>query len=80
MGYRAVRGSRSSQLDRDGVIFLGHRDRLWLSRPAGVRFAAAARGRSLNLQCEVEERTDCATAEVGIDLGLATLATFSTCA
>ena len=57
---------------------------LWLSRPVEgeIRcgsFAQDARGRwYLNLDMEVREDRNCGTSEIGIDLGLRTLATLST--
>ena len=72
-------------LQGDAVIFLGRRYRLWLSRPiAGehsLRLALLedARGRwYLNLQVEVPEDREHGTGEVGIDLGLKSLAALST--
>jgi len=76
--------ARSIQIRGDQAIFLGRNYRLWLSRPIeGVirtgSFAEDARGRwYLNLQIEIAEQQNCGEAEVGIDLGLKTLATCST--
>jgi enoyl-CoA hydratase/carnithine racemase len=85
----SIRGELAAQAAKgryeDGKArFLGREYRLWYSRQAGGEiksgcFAQDARGRwYLNLQVEVEERDDRGTGEVGIDLGLSTLATLST--
>lgn len=84
LGWVPFQAARAIKLDGDVAVFLGRRYRLWYSRPVEGRiksgcFAQDARGRwYLNLQVEVEERADCGSGEVGIDLGLATLATLST--
>src|SRR6516165_3867580 len=84
LGWIPFQAARAIKLDDDAVIFLGRRYRLWYSRPAADKvrcgcFAADACGRwYLNLQCEVEEQTDCGSDEIGIDLGLNTLAATST--
>lgn len=84
LGWVPFQAARAIRLDVAAAVFLGRRYRLWLSRPVDGRiksgcFAQDAAGRwFLNLQVEVEERTDCGAGEVGIDLGLATLATLST--
>jgi putative transposase len=84
LGWVPFQAARAIKLNGSDALFLGRGYRLWLSRPiegeikAGC-FSADTKGRwYLNLQCEVEERTDCGGDEVGIDLGLATLATLST--
>jgi putative transposase len=83
LGWIPFQAARAIKLDGDAAIFLGRRYRLWHSRPVDGEikcgcFAADARGRwYLNLQCEVEEHTDCGALEVGIDLGLKRLATLS---
>ncbi|MDE2052041.1 MAG: transposase [Gammaproteobacteria bacterium] len=65
-------------------MFLGRRYRLWLSRPMDGRilcgcFAEDARGRwHLNLQVEVAQDREHGLGEIGIDLGLNSLATLST--
>lgn len=84
LGWVPFQAARAIKLDGDAALFLRRRYRLWYSRPLGGEikcgcFAADARGRwYLNLQCEVEERADCGVGEVGIDLGLTTLAALST--
>src|SRR3954451_10426795 len=84
LGWVPFQAARAINL-RDGKVrFLGREYRLWYSRPVEGEiksgcFAQDARGRwYLNLQVEVAKRDDCGTAEVGIDLGLSTLATLST--
>jgi putative transposase len=83
LGWIPFQAGRAIKIDGDTAIFLGRRYRLWLSRPIGGTikcgcFAADREGRwYLNLQCEVEGVADCGRAEIGIDLGLATLATAS---
>jgi putative transposase len=84
LAWIPFQAARAIKLDDDTVIFLGRRYRLWYSRPAEGKircgcFAADTGGRwYLNLQCEVEEQTDCGSDEIGIDLGLKTLAATST--
>ena len=84
LGWIPFQAPRAIRLDGDGVVFLKHRYRLWLSRPVeGVikagNFAEDARGRwYLNLHVEVAEHQDCGPGGVGLDLGLTTLATCST--
>jgi len=71
------------KMDGDTATYYGHRFRLWLSRPIeGViksgNFSQDARGRwYCNLACEVEEKIYCGDGEIGIDLGLKTLAACS---
>lgn len=75
---------RAIRMDGDAVVFLKRRYRLWLHRPidgeiCSGSFAQDARGHwYLNLQVEVSEDRACGTDEVGIDLGLKTLAALST--
>ena len=70
-------------MDRDAVIHLKRRYRFWDSRPidGDIRcgsFAQDARRRwYLNLQVEVGTDEHCGAGEVGIDLGLKTLASMS---
>ncbi len=84
LGWIPFQAARAVQIDGNGVTFLARRYRLWLSRPVEgtVRcgsFSQDARGRwYLNLQVEVPTEQDCGTGEVGIDLGLKSLATLST--
>ncbi|MGH8287170.1 MAG: RNA-guided endonuclease InsQ/TnpB family protein [Steroidobacteraceae bacterium] len=84
LGWVPFQSARAIQLDRDAVVFLGKRYRLWLSRPVdgttrAGSFARDARGNwYLNLQVELRPDHKCGTGEVGIDLGLKTLATLST--
>ena len=84
LGWIPFQAARAIRLEGDTVIFLGRRYRLWLSRPiAGeIRcgsFAQDARGRwYLNLQAEVPGDQEHGSGEVGIDLGLTSLATLST--
>jgi IS605 OrfB family transposase len=84
LGWVPFQAARAVKLDGDAVVFLSRRYRLWYSRPVEGQikagsFAVDARGRwYLNLQCEVREQADCGGGEIGIDLGLETLATTST--
>jgi putative transposase len=84
LGWIPFQAARAIRMEGDAVIFLGRRYRLWLSRPiAGeIRcgsFAQDARGRwYLNLQVAVLEDKAHGTGEVGIDLGLKSLAALST--
>jgi IS605 OrfB family transposase len=85
LGWVPFRHGATVRLDGDRVVLLGRHYRLWLSRPIGGEiksgnFSQDARGRwYLNLQCEVAEgKRPCGEGEVGIDLGLTTLATLST--
>jgi IS605 OrfB family transposase len=84
LGWIPFQAARAIRVDGDTAIFLGRRYRLWLSRPieGQIRcggFAQDARGRwYLNFQAEVPEDREHGTGEVGIDLGLKSLATLST--
>ena len=75
---------RAIQWEGDGVILLGRRYRLWLSRPLDGRmlcgsFAQDARGRwYLNLQVKVSEDREHGRGEVGIDLGVKSWVALST--
>lgn len=79
-------GARIVRLAGDAVAFRKRRYRLWWSRElpadAALRtasFACDARGRwYVNLSIETGEVRECGAGEVGIDLGLKTLATLST--
>ena len=65
------------------MIYLKRRYRLWRSRPTDGKiktgcFAQDARGRwYLSLQAEIAESQTCGAGEIGVDLGLSTLATLS---
>lgn len=84
LGWVPFQAARAIRMDGDAVTFLGRRYRLWHSRPIDGEikcgcFAQDARGRwYLNLQVEVAEVEGTGAGEVGVDLGLATLATLST--
>jgi putative transposase len=84
LSWIPFQAARAIRVDGDSVIFLGRRYRLWLSRPieGEIRcgcFSQDARGRwYLNLQGEVSEDGKHGTSEVGIDLGLKSLAALST--
>jgi len=83
LGWIPFNAPRAIKFDGTGVIFQKRRYRLWLHRPVEGRiltgcFAEDARGRwYLNLQCEVSADRPTGVGAVAIDLGLATLATFS---
>jgi len=84
LGWVPFQAARAIRLDGDAIVFLKRRYRLWLHRPIDGEiksgsFCADARGRwYVNLQVEVETDTACGSGEVGIDLGLKTLAAIST--
>jgi IS605 OrfB family transposase len=84
LGWVPFQCDRPLKVDGDTVRFLGHRYRLWLSRPipSDIRcgsFSQDASGRwYLNLVCRVADDLPAGTGEVGIDLGLKTLAALST--
>jgi IS605 OrfB family transposase len=84
LGWIPFQAARAVRVDGDAVIYLGRRHRLWLSRPVDgqVRcgsFAQDARGRwYLNLQITIAEDNTHGIGEIGIDLGLESLATLST--
>ena len=75
---------RSVKIDGDALIYLKRRYRFWDSRPLVGRlvfgsFGEDARGRwYVNFQVEVPEMADPGAQEIGIDLGLKSLATVST--
>src|SRR6516164_2240227 len=83
LGWIPFQCARPIEVDGDAVIFLGRRYRLWMSRKIdgeikSGNFAQDASGHwYLNLQVEVAEKNDCGDGEIGIDLGLKTLATLS---
>jgi len=83
LGWVPFNAARAIKLDGQAAIFQKRRYRLWLHRPIEGKilcgsFAEDARGRwYLNLQCEAESNLPVGAGEVGIDLGLRTLATLS---
>jgi IS605 OrfB family transposase len=84
LGWIPFQAGRAIRWDGDAVILLRRRFRIWLSRPIEGRilcgcFAADARGRwYLNVQLEMPEDSDHGSGEIGIDLGLKSLAALST--
>jgi len=84
LGWIPFQCARPIKIEGDTVVFLKKRYRFWNSRKLegeikSGSFAQDRRGRwYINLQCEVAEKQDCGPGEVGIDLGLKTLATLST--
>jgi putative transposase len=84
LGWVPFQAARAIRMDGDCIVFLKHRYRLWLSRPlrGQIRsgsFCQDARGRwYANLEVDLPTDTSCGGGEVGIDLGLKTLATLST--
>jgi transposase len=84
LGWIPFQAARAIRWEGEAVIFLKRRYRLWLSRPLDGElrcgsFAEDARGRwYLNLQVEVPEDREHGAGEVGIDLGLKSLAALST--
>jgi putative transposase len=83
LGWIPFAAARAVKLDGDAVIYLKRRYRLWRSRPVDGKikigcFAQDARGRwYLSLQVEIAESQTCGAGEIGVDLGLSTLATLS---
>jgi putative transposase len=83
LGWVPFNAARAIKLDGQAAIFQKRRYRLWLHRPIQGKllcgsFAEDARGRwYLNLQCQTESNLPAGAGEVGIDLGLQTLATLS---
>ena len=83
LGWIPFAPARAVKLDGDAVIYLKRRYRLWRSRPVDGKiktgcFAQDARGRwYLSLQAEIAESQTCGAGEIGVDLGLSTLATLS---
>ena len=83
LGWIPFNAARAIRMNGAAIIFHKQRYRLWLHRPIEGKiltgcFAEDARGRwYLNLQCAVEETLPTGNGEVGIDLGLAPLATLS---
>ena len=84
LGWVPFQAARAIRWDGDVVIFLKRRYRLWLSRPIEGKilcggFGEDTRGRwYLNLQVEIPQDSAHGTGEVGIDLGLKSLAALST--
>jgi transposase len=84
LGWVPFQCDRPLKIDADTVKFLGRKYRLWLSRPIpdDIRsgsFSQDAAGRwYLNLVCRGADDLPAGTGEVGIDLGLNTLAAVST--
>jgi transposase len=84
LGWIPFQAARAIRRDGDAVTFLKRRYRLWLSRPLDGElrcgsFAQDARGRwYLNLQVKIPEDREHGAGEVGIDLGLKSLAALST--
>jgi putative transposase len=84
LGWIPFQAARAIRVDGDTIIFLRRRYRLWFSRPIDgeIRsgsFCQDARGRwYVNLHVEVETDLNSRHGEVGIDLGLKTLAALST--
>jgi putative transposase len=84
LSWIPFQAARAVRVNGDSAMFLGRCYRLWLSRPieGDIRcgsFAQDARGRwYLNLQVKVLEDGEHGTGEVGIDLGLKSLAVLST--
>ncbi|HEX4267865.1 MAG TPA: transposase, partial [Steroidobacteraceae bacterium] len=84
LGWIPFQAARAIRWDGDAVIFLKRRYRLWLSRPLDAElrcgsFNEDSRGRwYLNLHVEIPEDREHGTGEVGIDLGLKSLAALST--
>ena len=83
LGWIPFADARAVKLDGDAVIYLKRRYRLWRSRPVDGKiktgcFAQDARGRwYLSLRAELAESQTCGAGEIGVDLGLITLATLS---
>ena len=83
LGWIPFAAARAVKLDGDAVIYLKRRYRLWRSRPVDGKiktgcFAQDARGRwYLSLQVDIAESQTCGAGEIGVDLGLSTLATLS---
>lgn len=84
LGWVPFQCDRPLKIDGDTVTFLGRKYRVWLSHaiPTDIRsgsFSQDATGRwFLNLVCEMADDLPVGTGEVGIDLGLVSLAGLST--
>jgi transposase len=74
---------RAVRIDGDAAVYLKRRFRFWKHRDIEGEFKAGsfvqdARGRwYVAFQCEVDDSLPCGNGEIGIDLGLKTLATCS---
>jgi IS605 OrfB family transposase len=83
LGWVPFAAARAVQFEGDAVIYLKRRYRLWRSRPVEGKvkagcFAQDARKRwYLSLQVDVAEVPTCGAGEIGVDLGLKTLAALS---
>jgi putative transposase len=83
LGWIPFASGRAITFAGDTVTYVRRRYRLWRSRPIDGRikagcFAQDARGRwYLNLIVQIAETRTCGAGEIGIDLGLITLATLS---
>jgi IS605 OrfB family transposase len=84
LGWIPFQAARAIHIESNAVVLLGRRYQLWLNRPVEgeIRcgsFAQDSRDRCyLNLQVKVPEDREHGPGEVGIDLGLKSLATLST--
>ncbi len=84
LGWIPFQAARAIRMESNAVIFLKRHYGLWLHRPVDGKiksgsFAQDARGRwFINLAVEVAETANCGEGEIGIDLGLKTLAALST--
>lgn len=84
LGWIPLR-AKSLKFDNQGeIIYCGRKFRIWQDRPirgkalCGGSFAEDKRGRwYVNIPCEIEEEVVCQDGEVGVDLGLKTLAACS---
>jgi putative transposase len=83
LGWIPFAAARAVKIDGNTIVHLKRRYRFWNSRPVDGKikagcFAQDARGRwYISLQVEVPETKTCGPGEIGIDLGLETLATLS---
>jgi putative transposase len=83
LGWIPFASARAITLVDDTATYVKRRYRLWYSRPISGRikagcFAQDARGRwYLSLSVEIAETRTCGVGEIGIDLGLMSLATLS---
>ncbi len=84
LGWVPFQCARPVKVNGDTITFLGHKYRLWLSRPIpeDIRsgsFSQDTDGRwYINLVCAVPDDLPAGTGEVGIDLGLKDLMALST--
>ena len=83
LGWIPFASGRAITLAGDSVTYVKHQYRLWHSRPINGKvkagcFAQDARGRwYLSLIIQIADTRTCGAGEIGIDLGLMTLATLS---